>query len=52
LTFVGISALCGVAATVIAGTVTIAAFDTEVSNTEDAVMVTDKSLAGGVAGAV
>jgi predicted thioesterase len=52
LTFAGISALCGVAATVIAGTVTIAEFDTEVLNTEAAVMVTDKSLSGGVTGAV
>jgi hypothetical protein len=52
LAFAGISALCGVAATVIAGTVTIAEFDTEVLATEVAVMVTIKSPAGGVVGAV
>jgi len=52
LAFLGIRALCGVATTVMAETVTLAEFATEVLATEVAVIVTDKSPAGGVAGAV
>jgi len=52
LTLVGISALCGVNATVIAGTVTLALNDTKGLNTEVAVTMTDESLAVGVVGAV
>ena len=48
----GNSALAGVTETVTAEKVTVTAFDTKVLNTEVAVMVTAKSLAGGVGGAV
>lgn len=52
MTLVGISALCGVTATVIAGIVTLALNDTKGLNTEVAVTMTDESLAVGVVGAV
>jgi hypothetical protein len=50
--FTGMSALVGVTETVIALTITCAKFDAPVLNTEVAVMVTARSSAGGVLGAV
>jgi hypothetical protein len=50
--FTGISALVGKTEIVIARTVICAVFDTRVLKTEVAVMVTVKSLGGGVLGAV
>jgi hypothetical protein len=50
--FTGNSPLPGVTEIVIAGTVTVWVFDAAVLNTEVAVMETNKSLTGGVVGAV